>query len=401
MISDQILAQWRDEVAQLKEAGLYKYEWPLLSSQSAEIEIDGGKALNFCANNYLGLANDPRLIAAAKEGMDKYGFGVASVRFICGTQDVHQKLEARVAKFLGFEAAITFTGCWTANTALFQAFLGEEDAIVSASLNHASIIDGVRLSKAKRYFYEHDNMADLEVKLQEARAAGAKKVLVVTDGVFSMDGDIAPLDQVCDIAEKYEAIVMVDDSHATGCIGPTGRGSIEEKGVMKRVDILTSTFGKALGGSAGGFIAGKKEFIDKMRNQARPYLFGNNVLPAVAYATLKVFDILEASPELLTRLRENTKYFRSEMVDAGFNIRGGKEGTHPISPVMIGDAKVASAVAREMIEKERVYVIGFSYPVVPQGKARIRVQLSAAHTKEHITAAVEAFKRVGKKHGLI
>ena len=401
MITSALLEEWQQEIQGLKDAGLYKNEWPLESAQGAEITVNGKKMLNFCANNYLGLANHPEVIAAAKQGLDDYGFGTASVRFICGTQDIHKTLEKRIADFFETEDAILFSSCWHANGGLFSVFLGPEDAIVSANLNHASIIDGVRLCKAQRFFYEHDKMEDLEEKLKEARAAGCKKIMVATDGVFSMDGDIAPLDKICDIAEKYEAMVMVDDSHATGFVGATGRGSIELRDVMDRVDILSSTLGKAMGGSAGGFITGKKEIVEKLRNQARPYLFSNNVTPSVAVATLKIFDLLDGSKDLLKRIQDNTAYFRNEMVDAGFNIRLGKAGEHPICPVMLGDAKLATAIAKDMIEEEGIYVIGFCFPVVPKGEARIRVQISAAHTKEQLDRAIEAFKRVGKKHGVI
>lgn len=396
MLDPQYLQDVQTDLERLKREGMYKDEWTIHSSQSSEVEIDRGKVLNFCANNYLGLANDPRVIEAAKKGLDEYGFGTASVRFICGTMDVHQELEQRIAQFLGYEDAITYASCWHANGGLYQALLGPEDAILSADLNHASLIDGIRLCKAKRYFYQHDNMEDLEAKLRESQ--GERVRMIATDGVFSMDGDIAPLDKICDLAEKYNAMVMIDDCHATGFIGKTGRGTIEYHDVVGRVDIVSSTLGKALGGSVGGFVAAKKEIVERLRNYSRPYLFSNNVLPSVAAASLEVLNILENSSDLLDRLQENTQYFRSQMVEAGFNVR---PGVHPVAPIMLGDAKLASDMARDMIEQENVYVIGFSYPVVPKGEARIRVQLSAAHTREQLDQAIQGFIRVGKKHGVI
>jgi glycine C-acetyltransferase len=386
------------DFASMKEAGTFKRERVIVSPQASRIQVAGGQeVLNFCANNYLGLADHPELIAAAKSALDSHGFGMASVRFICGTQDLHKQLERAIADFVGQEDAILYSSCFDANGGLFETLLQEGDAIVSDSLNHASIIDGIRLSKAMRYRYAHLDLADLEAQLQAARDAGARTTLVVTDGVFSMDGDIAPLDAICDIAERYGALVMVDESHATGFVGRTGRGSIEHCGVMERVHVVTGTFGKALGGASGGFTAARKEIVELLRQRSRPYLFSNTLAPAVAAASLAAIRMLSASTERRDRLEQNTQRFRQKMTAAGFDIR---PGVHPIAPVMLGDARLASALADALLQKG-IYVIGFSFPVVPRGQARIRVQLSAAHTPEQIDQAVDAFVEVGRSLGVI
>lgn len=381
---------------EIKESGLYKDERIIVSQQDAEIAVQSGQqVINFCANNYLGLANHPALIKAAQDGVAKYGFGLASVRFICGTQNIHKELEEAVSKFLQTEDTILYTSCFDANAGLFETILGKEDAIISDQLNHASIIDGIRLCKAQRHRFVHDDMEDLERILKETQ--DAKIRMIATDGVFSMDGDIARLEMICDLADKYDALVMVDDSHATGFLGKTGRGSIDHCGVMGRVDVVTSTLGKALGGASGGFTSGKKEIIALLRQRSRPYLFSNTVAPAIVTAALKVLEMLSATTELRDRLEENTMYFREQMTAAGFNIR---PGTHPIAPIMLYDAKLAQNMASDLLE-EGIYVIGFSYPVVPKGQARIRVQISAAHTREHLDRAIAAFTKVGKSHGVI
>lgn len=381
---------------EIRDAGLYKEERVITSPQDARIEVgEGREVLNFCANNYLGLANHPALIAAAREGVAKYGFGLSSVRFICGTQTIHKRLEAKISAFLGTEDTILYSSCFDANGGLFETILDAESAVISDQLNHASIIDGIRLSKARRYRFAHADMADLERALREAQDARIR--LIATDGVFSMDGDVARLDEICDLAEKYDALVMVDDSHATGFFGPTGRGSIEHRGVMGRVDLITSTLGKALGGASGGFTSGRKEIIELLRQRSRPYLFSNTLAPAIVYTSLKVLDMLSETTELRDRLAENTRYFRGEMTARGFDI---KPGEHPIVPIMLYDARLAQDVARDMLD-EGIYVIGFSYPVVPKGEARIRVQVSAAHTREHLDRCVEAFARVGKRYGVV
>jgi len=380
----------------IREAGLYKEERVITSQQSAEISVStGDEVVNFCANNYLGLANHPDLIEAAKEGVDKYGFGLASVRFICGTQDVHKELERRIADFLGTEDTILYAACFDANGGLFETLLDKECAVISDELNHASIIDGIRLSKAARFRYKHNDMADLERCLQESQ--DAKRRVIATDGVFSMDGNIAQLDKICDLAEQYDAMVMVDECHATGFFGETGRGSIEYRNVMGRVDIITSTLGKALGGAMGGFTTGRKEIIELLRQRSRPYLFSNSLAPVIAHTSLKVLDMLEGSTALRDKLEENTIRFRTRMTEAGFDI---KPGVHPIVPIMLYEARLAQNMAADLLA-EGIYVIGFSYPVVPQGQARIRVQLSAAHTFEQIDRCVDAFVRVGKKHGVL
>lgn len=386
------------QIAQTKTDGLYKTERVIQSQQYSDITIAGGQeVVNFCANNYLGLANHSDLIAAAKDGLDSHGFGVASVRFICGTQDIHKTLEAKISAFLGMQDTILYPSCFDANGGLFETVLGPEDAIVSDALNHASIIDGVRLSKAKRYRYASNDMQALEEQLQKARADNARFILIATDGVFSMDGVIANLKGVCDLADKYDAMVMVDDCHATGFIGDNGRGSHEYCDVMGRVDIITGTLGKALGGASGGFTSGKKEVIEWLRQRSRPYLFSNSVAPPIVAASIKVFDMMATGGDLRAALQRNAKHFRTRMEAAGFTL-SGKD--HPIIPVMLGDAALASKMADKLLEKG-IYVIGFSYPVVPQGKARIRTQMSAAHTIEQIDHAVDAFIEVGKEMGVI
>ncbi len=385
-----------DQLQEIRDAGLYKEERIILSPQRADIRVSKGDVINFCANNYLGLADNPELIAAAKKSLDERGFGMSSVRFICGTTDLHKNLEKEIAHFLKMDDAILYSSCFDANGGLFETLLGEEDAIISDALNHASIIDGVRLCKAQRYRYNNSDMADLDAKLKEAHDKGARLKMIATDGVFSMDGTVAKLDSICDLAEKYEALVMVDDSHATGFIGKTGRGTPEHCGVMGRIDVLTSTLGKALGGATGGFTVGRKEIIEFLRQRSRPYLFSNTVAPVVVAASLKVFELLEKSTTLRDRLEENTKYFRSKMKALGFKIL---EGTHPIVPVMLGDAKLAQNIAHDLLD-EGIYVIGFSYPVVPKDKARIRVQISAAHTPAHLDKALTGFEKVGKKYRL-
>lgn len=388
--------QLQETLDEIREAGLYKDERVITSQQSAEIKVStGDEVVNFCANNYLGLANHPDLIEAAKEGVDQYGFGLASVRFICGTQDVHKELERRIAEFLGTEDTILYAACFDANGGLFETLLDKECAVISDQLNHASIIDGIRLSKAARYRYFHNDMADLERCLQESQ--DAKRRVIATDGVFSMDGAIAKLDQICDLADKYDAMVMVDECHATGFFGETGRGSIEYCNVMGRVDIITSTLGKALGGAMGGFTTGRKEIIELLRQRSRPYLFSNSLAPVIAHTSLKVLDMLEESTALRDKLEGNTVRFRSKMTEAGFDI---KPGVHPIVPIMLYEARLAQDMAADLLA-EGIYVIGFSYPVVPQGQARIRVQLSAAHTTEQIDRCVDAFLRVGRKHGVL
>ena len=384
------------ELNGIREAGLYKNERVIESPQGADIQVAGGKhVLNFCANNYLGLADNPDLIAAAQKAMNTHGFGLSSVRFICGTQDIHKELERAVSRFLGTEDTILYTSCFDANGGLFETLLGEEDVIISDQLNHASIIDGVRLAKAQRARYEHMDMGSLERQLVEHK--GARIRLVATDGVFSMDGDIAPLKEICDLADAHQALVMVDDSHATGFVGKTGRGSIEHCGVMGRVDVITSTLGKALGGASGGFTSGRKEIVELLRQRSRPYLFSNTVAPAIVGASLKAFEMLSATTARRDKLEANTARFRKAMTEAGFDIR---PGVHPIVPIMLGDAKLASTMADRMLQ-EGIYVIGFSYPVVPKGLARIRVQISAGHDSEDIDKAVAAFTKVGKDLGVL
>jgi glycine C-acetyltransferase len=386
------------ELASIKEAGLYKKERIITSPQAAEITIEGGKTvLNFCANNYLGLSSHPKVIEAAKAAIDSHGFGMSSVRFICGTQDIHKILEEKISAFLGTEDTILYAAAFDANGGVFEPLFGEKDAIISDSLNHASIIDGVRLTKSMRYRYEHNSMEDLESKLKEAIAAGAQQKIIVTDGAFSMDGTIAQLDKIVELAEKYEALVMSDECHSTGFLGKTGRGVHELKGVMGKIDIITGTLGKALGGASGGFTSGKKEIIDLLRQRSRPYLFSNTLAPSITGASIAVFDLLSQTTELRDQLETNTQYFREQITAAGFDI---KPGTHPIVPIMLYDAVVSQTMAEKLLEKG-IYVIGFYYPVVAKGQARIRVQISAAHTREHLDKAIQAFTEVGKELGVI
>ena len=383
-------------IAQIRDDGLYKEEWVIAGPQGAEITVEGGQqVLNFCANNYLGLSSHPRVIEAAHRTLDKWGYGMSSVRFICGTQEIHKELERKISQFLQTDDTILYAACFDANGGIFEPLLDKDCAIISDALNHASIIDGVRLCKAQRFVFQHNDMSDLETKLKESQ--GAKYRMVATDGVFSMDGDIAKLDEICDLADKYDALVMVDDAHATGFLGKTGRGSIEHRGVMGRVDIISGTLGKALGGASGGFASGRKEIIELYRQRSRPYLFSNTLAPAVVGASIAVFDLLSETTELRDRLEENTAYFREQMTAAGFDIR---PGVHPIVPIMLYEAKLSQDMARDLLA-EGIYVIGFYYPVVPKGQARIRVQLSAGHTREHLDKAIAAFTKVGKKYQVI
>lgn len=391
-----IQQELQEELANLKEAGLYKSERIIVSPQSAVIAIkDGREVLNFCANNYLGLSSHPDVIQAAHETIDSHGFGLSSVRFICGTQDIHKQLEAATAEFVGAEDCILYAAAFDANGGVFEPLLQDQDAIISDELNHASIIDGIRLCKAKRFRYKHNNMEDLEVQLQAA--AGSRRMLIVTDGVFSMDGTIAQLDKICDLADKYGAMVMVDECHASGFMGATGRGTPEHKGVFGRIDIITGTYGKALGGASGGFTAARKEIVELLRQRSRPYLFSNTLAPAIAGASLKVLEILKSSTALRDKLEANTRFFREEMTAAGFDILPGE---HPIVPIMLYDAPLAQQFAARLLD-EGIYVIGFFYPVVPQGKARIRVQISAGHDREHLEKAIAAFRKVGKELGVL
>ena len=384
------------EIAEIKEAGLYKTERVIITPQGAEIKVEGGQeVINFCANNYLGLSSHPKVIEAAKAAIDSHGYGMSSVRFICGTQNVHKELEAKLSEFLGTEDTILYAAAFDANGGVFEPLFGAEDAIISDELNHASIIDGVRLCKAQRFRYKHNDMADLEAQLQAAK--GTRHRIIVTDGAFSMDGTIAQLDKICDLADKYEALVMIDESHCTGFLGKTGRGTHEYCGVMDRIDIITGTLGKALGGASGGFTSGKKEIVEMLRQRSRPYLFSNTLAPTIAGASIAVLNMLSEATDLRDKLEENTKYFRSKMTEAGFDITPGE---HPIVPVMLYDAKIAQEFAAKMLE-EGIYVIGFYFTVVPKGKARIRVQLSAAHEQAHLDKAIAAFTKVGKELGVL
>jgi len=400
------------ELKATREAGLYKEERIIVSEQGAEIEVAGGKrVLNFCANNYLGLSSHPKLIEAAHKTLDEYGYGMSSVRFICGTQEIHKELEDRVSEFLGMEDTILYVACFDANGGVFEPFLDQDCALICDQLNHASIIDGVRLCKAQRWVYAHGEMGDTEIDFQGKKLKGLERCLkeakdckyrlVCTDGVFSMDGDIAKLDEICDLADKYDALVMVDDSHSTGFMGKTGRGTHEHCGVMDRVDLITTTFGKAMGGASGGCTSGRKEMIEWLRQKSRPYLFSNTLCPAVVGGTLQVMDLLSESTELRDRLETSTMYFREKMTEAGFDI---VPGVHPIVPIMFGkfenDAKLAQEFANDLLD-EGIYVIGFFFPVVPKGHARIRVQISAGHTQEHLDKAIAAFTKIGKKHNVI
>jgi glycine C-acetyltransferase len=384
------------ELEEIENAGLFKRERIITTPQGADIKVSSGaEVVNFCANNYLGLSSHPKVIEAAKKAIDDYGYGMSSVRFICGTQNIHKELEAKISEFLGTEDTILYAAAFDANGGVFEPLFNAEDAIISDELNHASIIDGVRLCKAQRFRYKNADMADLEQQLIAAK--GCRHRIIVTDGAFSMDGSVAPLDQICDLADKYEALVMIDESHCSGFIGKTGRGTHEHFGVMDRIDIITGTLGKALGGASGGFTSGKKEIVDMLRQRSRPYLFSNTLAPAIAGASVAVLNMLSGTTELRDKLESNTKYFREKMTQAGFDI---KPGFHPIVPVMLYDAKIAQTFAAKMLE-EGIYVIGFFYPVVAQGKARIRVQLSAAHEQHHLDKAIAAFTKVGKELGVI
>ena len=386
------------ELQSIREAGLYKKERIITTPQGADIKTsDGREVINFCANNYLGLSSHPRVLAAAKRTMDTHGFGMSSVRFICGTQDIHKELERKISEFLGTEDAILYAAAFDANGGVFEPLLGANDAIISDELNHASIIDGVRLCKAMRYRYKHNDMGDLQKQLEDIRKAGAKQIMIVTDGAFSMDGTIAQLDKICDLADRYEALVMTDECHATGFLGKTGRGVPEYRGVTGRVDIITGTLGKALGGASGGFTAGRMEIIELLRQRSRPYLFSNTLAPSITGASIEVFNMLSETTELRDKLERNTIYFRTEMAKAGFNI---KPGEHPIVPIMLYEAPLAQQFADRLLEKG-IYVIGFFFPVVAKGQARIRVQLSAAHERHHLDKAIKAFTEVGKELGVL
>ena len=397
MLSSKFLSHLQNELTQIENDGLYKRERIITSSQDAEIVANGKKLLNFCANNYLGLSNHPKVIKASQSTMDTHGYGMSSVRFICGTQDIHKNLENKISEFLGMEDTILYAAAFDANGGVFEPLFTDQDAIISDELNHASIIDGVRLCKAARYRYKNNNMEDLEAQLKAASEKNHRFKIIVTDGVFSMDGIVANLKGVCDLAEKYDALVMVDDSHATGFIGKTGRGTHEANDVMSRVDIITSTLGKALGGAMGGFTSGKKEIIDMLRQRSRPYLFSNSLAPGIVGAATKVLEMLSKDTSLRDKVMENAQYFRSEMKAKGFDI---PDGDAAIVPVMLYDAKLSQKMAERLMD-EGIYVIGFFYPVVPKEKARIRVQLSAAHTKEHLDKAIAAFEKVGKELGVI
>lgn len=395
-MKEELFASLAKQIDDIKRNGLYKQEREIISPQQPNITISGGKVvLNLCANNYLGLANHPDIIAAAKNGLDHYGFGMSSVRFICGTQSIHHELEQKISRFLETDDTILYSSCWDANGGLFETILGPEDAVISDELNHASIIDGIRLCKAKRFRYRNNDMNDLEEQLKLSKDCRYR--LIATDGVFSMDGSLAHLDLICDLADKYQALVMVDDSHAVGFIGENGKGTPEYCQVIGRVDILTGTFGKALGGASGGYTSGKKEIIEWLRQRSRPYLFSNALAPCIVAATLNVLEMLKSAKDLRNRLQENSVYFRKKMSSLGFNLT---PGNHPIIPVMLGDAKLSQEFAQKMLDRN-VYVIGFSYPVVPQGKSRIRTQMSAAHTRDDLDNAVKAFSAVGKELGII
>ncbi|HTI89562.1 MAG TPA: glycine C-acetyltransferase [Puia sp.] len=383
------------ELDEIKAAGLFKTERIISSPQDAEMQVNGKKVLNFCANNYLGLSSHPKVIAAAHQAIDSRGYGMSSVRFICGTQDIHKELEQKIAAFLGTEDTILYAAAFDANGGVFEPLFGEQDAIISDELNHASIIDGVRLCKAQRYRYKHNNMADLEEQLKAAN--GARSRIIVTDGSFSMDGTIAQLDKICDLADRYDAIVMIDESHSSGFLGKTGRGTHEHCGVMGRIDIITGTLGKALGGASGGFTSGKKEIIEMLRQRSRPYLFSNSLAPSITGASIAVLDMLSETTELRDKLEYNTKYFRSKMTEAGFDI---KPGEHPIVPIMLYDAVVAQNFAAKLLEED-IYVIGFFFPVVAKGQARIRVQLSAGHEQQHLDKAIAAFTKIGRELGVL
>lgn len=395
---DTLKPKLEKELKEIEDAGLFKKERIINSPQAAEISISGGqKVLNFCANNYLGLSSHPEVIEAAKNAIDTHGFGMSSVRFICGTQDIHKELEGKISKFLGTEDTILYAAAFDANGGVFEPIFGPEDAIISDALNHASIIDGVRLCKAMRFRYKHNDMEDLEAQLKDAEAKGAQQKIIVTDGVFSMDGTIAQLDKIVELAEKYNALVMSDECHSTGFMGKTGRGVHEYRNVMGKIDIITGTLGKALGGASGGFTSGRKEIIEMLRQRSRPYLFSNTLAPSITGASIAVFDLLSETTELRDRLEDNTKYFRSKMTELGFDI---KPGEHAIVPIMLYDAVLSQKMAEKLLEKG-IYVIGFYYPVVPKGEARIRVQISAGHERHHLDKAIQAFAEVGRELGVI
>lgn len=395
MYAHEVRQRLQAELDEIRNSGLWKGERVIEGPQGAAVRVTGRPVLNFCANNYLGLANDPQLLRAAQDGLARWGFGLSSVRFICGTQTIHKELEAAIARFLGTDDAILYTSCFDANGGLFETLLGEQDAVISDELNHASIIDGIRLSRAQRHRYAHGDMADLERLLKAIQGVHAR--VIATDGVFSMDGDVAPLAEICELADRYDALVMVDDSHATGFFGPTGRGTPEHCGVVDRVDIVTSTLGKALGGASGGFTTGRAEIVALLRQRSRPYLFSNTLAPAIVCASLACLVLLSETTERRDQLETNTRWFRTAMTEAGFNIR---PGTHPIVPIMLGDARLAQRMATDLLE-EGIYVVGFAYPVVPRGQARIRVQISAAHEPAHLEQAVAAFVKVGRALGVI
>jgi glycine C-acetyltransferase len=394
-MNEKFVHRIKEELRSIEDAGLFKRERVITSEQGPEITVNGKTVLNFCANNYLGLSSHPKVIQAAHEAIDSHGYGMSSVRFICGTQDIHKTLEKKIAGFLGTEDTILYAAAFDANGGVFEPLFGQEDAIISDELNHASIIDGIRLCKAQRFRYKHNDMADLEVQLKAA--AGARSRIIVTDGSFSMDGTIAQLDKICDLADTYDAIVMIDECHSSGFLGKTGRGTHEYRGVMGRIDIITGTLGKALGGASGGFTSGRKEVIELLRQRSRPYLFSNTVAPSIVGASIAVLDMLSETTELRDRLEANTSYFRKNMTEAGFDI---KPGDHPIVPIMLYDAVIAQQFAARLLE-EGIYVIGFFFPVVPKGQARIRVQLSAAHTREHLDKAIAAFTKVGRELNVI
>ena len=397
MLAPRTIAAYESELETIRSSGLYKRERIIDSPQGPAISVGGKTVLNFCANNYLGLSNSPVLKAAAKEGIESFGLGLSSVRFICGTQSIHKTLEKKISAFLGKDDTILYTSCWDANGGVFEILLGEKDAVISDALNHASIIDGIRLCKASRYRYAHNDLNDLEKQLTDARAKGCERLLVVTDGVFSMDGEVAPLKEIVALVKRFEALLMVDDSHATGFFGPTGRGSIEHCDVMGDVDIVTSTMGKALGGGVGGFTASYGPCVDLLRQRSRPYLFSNSVPPALVMSTIACLDLISKSTELRDKLADNTRHWRAGITQLGFTVKGD---VHPITPIMIGDAKLATLVADDLL-KEGIYVIGFSYPVVPHGQARIRTQISAGHSREDLDRALAAFAKVGRAHGII
>lgn len=394
-MNEKLVSRLAAEIEEIKSAGLFKTERIIESPQGAEIKVNGKTVLNFCANNYLGLSSHPKVIEAAKAYVDKRGYGMSSVRFICGTQDIHKELEAKISKFLGTEDTILYAAAFDANGGVFEPLFNEQDAIISDALNHASIIDGVRLCKAQRYRYEHNNMSDLEAKLQESQSLRSR--IIVTDGSFSMDGTIAQLDKIVELAEKYDAAIMVDESHSSGFLGKTGRGTHEYKGVMGKIDIITGTLGKALGGASGGFTSGRKEIIEILRQRSRPYLFSNTLAPSIVGASISVLDLLSETTELRDKLESNTKYFRTKMTEAGFDI---KPGDHPIVPIMLYDAVVAQNFAAKLLAED-IYVIGFFFPVVPKGQARIRVQLSAAHEQKHLDKAIAGFIKIGKELGVL